>query len=123
MVFKIDDNYYEGELTLTITEEPTTVFDEQTQEQIPQIQTVVYGALLLEDFLTDMHFIRSDTFRFDKVHVERITIGTRDSGIAYDFSCTDFRIDNEKLKTMLMNNKKRKGGLHNGREESRNPTT
>ena len=122
MVFKIDDNYYEGELTFTITEEPTTVFDEQTQEQIPQMQTVVYGTLLLEDFLTDMHFIRSDTFRFDKVHVERITIGTRDSGIAYDFSCTDFRIDNEKLKTMLIDNKQ-KGGLQDDREKSRNTTT
>lgn len=123
MVFKIDENYYEGELTFTITEEPFVTTDAQTQEEVPQIRTVVYGALLLETFLTDMHFIKSDTFRFDKVHVNRITIGTKDAGIAYDFSCTDFRIDNEKLNAMLMNNKQKKGGIHDGGKETGSTAT
>lgn len=116
MVFKIDNNYYEGELTFTICEEPFTRIDEQTQEEIQELHTVAYGALLLETFLTDIHFIRSDVFRFDKVHVNRITIGTKDAGIAYDFSCTDFRVDNEKLQAMLAENKKEKGGVTNGKE-------
>lgn len=96
MLLRIDGKPYDGELSLTFS-------DNENGE------TIAYLNIYLNIFLTELSEIRCEIGIFKGLSLTQIAIGTKDSVAIYQLTTKEFCLDAQKINEML---------LLNGGEES-----